>query len=245
MEHIKNGTQIEDFRKAKEQSSETYYLEQPAELIQAFGENSEALVNNQRIAEECTLTIPLHQRLLPHFPLEEGENAADFLRKLCFEKLSERITQVTDIYRQRLDYELSVIHTMGFDDYFLIIWDVMDFAHKNEIVTGAGRGSAAGSLVAFVLAITDVDPIEYDLLFERFLNPERYTMPDIDLDIPDNRRDEILHYVRQKYGQEYMAQIATFGTMAAKMVLRDVSRVFGLSQSEANRWSKAIPNALK
>ena len=134
---------------------------------------------------------------------------------------------------------------MGFDDYFLIIWDVMDFAHKNEIVTGAGRGSAAGSLVAFVLAITDVDPIEYDLLFERFLNPERYTMPDIDLDIPDNRRDEILHYVRQKYGQEYMAQIATFGTMAAKMVLRDVSRVFGLSQSEANRWSKAIPNALK
>ena len=116
----------------------------------------------------------------------------------------------------------------------------MDFAHKNEIVTGAGRGSAAGSLVAFVLAITDVDPIEYDLLFERFLNPERYTMPDIDLDIPDNRRDEILHYVRQKYGQEYMAQIATFGTMAAKMVLRDVSRVFGLSQSEANRWSKAI-----
>lgn len=245
MEHIKNGTQIEDFRKAKEQSSETYYLEQPAELIQAFGENSEALVNNQRIAEECTLTIPLHQRLLPHFPLEEGENAADFLRKLCFEKLSERITQVTDIYRQRLDYELSVIHTMGFDDYFLIIWDVMDFAHKNEIVTGAGRGSAAGSLVAFVLAITDVDPIEYDLLFERFLNPERYTMPDIDLDIPDNRRDEILRYVRQKYGQEYMAQIATFGTMAAKMVLRDVSRVFGLSQSEANRWSKAIPNALK
>ena len=168
-----------------------------------------------------------------------------FLEKLCFEKLSERITQVTDIYRQRLDYELSVIHTMGFDDYFLIIWDVMDFAHKNEIVTGAGRGSAAGSLVAFVLAITDVDPIEYDLLFERFLNPERYTMPDIDLDIPDNRRDEILHYVRQKYGQEYMAQIATFGTMAAKMVLRDVSRVFGLSQSEANRWSKAIPNALK
>ena len=134
---------------------------------------------------------------------------------------------------------------MGFDDYFLIIWDVMDFAHQQEIVTGAGRGSAAGALVAYVLSITDVDPIKYDLLFERFLNPERYTMPDIDLDIPDNRRDEILQYVRQKYGQEYMAQIATFGTMAAKMVLRDVSRVFGLSQSEANRWSKAIPNALK
>jgi DNA polymerase-3 subunit alpha len=245
MEHIKNGTQIEDFRKAKEQTSAVYYLESPEELLQAFGEKSEALLNNQRIAEECSLTIPLHQRLLPHFPLEKEENAADFLRKLCFEKLPQRIPHVTETYRQRLDYELSVIHTMGFDDYFLIIWDVMDFAHKNEIVTGAGRGSAAGSLVAFVLAITDVDPIAYDLLFERFLNPERYTMPDIDLDIPDNRRDEILHYVRQKYGQEYMAQIATFGTMAAKMVLRDVSRVFGLSQSEANRWSKAIPNALK
>lgn len=134
---------------------------------------------------------------------------------------------------------------MGFDDYFLIVWDVMAFAHRNKIVTGAGRGSAAGSLVAYVLEITDVDPLEYDLLFERFLNPERFTMPDIDLDIPDNRREEVLNYVREKYGQYHMAQIATFGTMAAKMVLRDAARVFGLSQSEANRWSKAIPNQLK
>ncbi|PHL20237.1 DNA polymerase III subunit alpha, partial [Enterococcus faecium] len=148
-------------------------------------------------------------------------------------------------YRERLDYELSVIHQMGFDDYFLIVWDVMAFAHRNKIVTGAGRGSAAGSLVAYVLEITDVDPLEYDLLFERFLNPERFTMPDIDLDIPDNRREEVLNYVREKYGQYHMAQIATFGTMAAKMVLRDAARVFGLSQSEANRWSKAIPNQLK
>ena len=144
-----------------------------------------------------------------------------------------------------MDYELSVIHQMGFDDYFLIVWDVMAFAHRNKIVTGAGRGSAAGSLVAYVLEITDVDPLEYDLLFERFLNPERFTMPDIDLDIPDNRREEVLNYVREKYGQYHMAQIATFGTMAAKMVLRDAARVFGLSQSEANRWSKAIPNQLK
>ncbi len=202
-------------------------------------------MNNQRIAAECAVELPLHQRLLPHYPLPAEENAADYLRKICFERLPQRVAHVTSAYEQRLDYELSVIHKMGFDDYFLIIWDVMDFAHQQEIVTGAGRGSAAGALVAYVLSITDVDPIKYDLLFERFLNPERYTMPDIDLDIPDNRRDEILQYVRQKYGQEYMAQIATFGTMAAKMVLRDVSRVFGLSQSEANRWSKAIPNALK
>ena len=134
---------------------------------------------------------------------------------------------------------------MGFDDYFLIVWDVMAFTHQNNIVTGAGRGSAAGSLVAYILEITDVDPLKYDLLFERFLNPERYTMPDIDLDIPDNRREDVLNYVREKYGQYHMSQIATFGTMAAKMVLRDVARVFGLSQSEANRWSKAIPNQLK
>src|SRR5699024_3107681 len=147
--------------------------------------------------------------------------------------------------QKRLDYELSVIHEMGFDDYFLIVWDLMAFAHKEKIVTGAGRGSAAGSLVAYVLSITDVDPIVYDLLFERFLNPERKNMPDIDLDIPDNRRGEMLQYVKNKYGQTHVAQIATFGTMAAKMSVRDVGRVFGLSQSEANRWSKAIPSELK
>ena len=148
-------------------------------------------------------------------------------------------------YLQRLDYELSVIHNMGFDDYFLIVYDVMKYAHDQKIVTGAGRGSAAGSLVAYLLRITDVDPIKYDLLFERFLNPDRQTMPDIDLDIPDNRRQEVLRYVHHKYGHFQVVQIATFGTMAAKMVLRDVSRVFGLSQSESNRWSKAVPNTLK
>lgn len=245
MTHIKEGSQIEDFRQAKEQGAAQLFLQPADQLTAAFEEWSQALMNNQRIAAECAVELPLHQRLLPHYPLPAEESAADYLRKICFERLPQRVAHVTSAYEQRLDYELSVIHKMGFDDYFLIIWDVMDFAHQQEIVTGAGRGSAAGALVAYVLSITDVDPIKYDLLFERFLNPERYTMPDIDLDIPDNRRDEILQYVRQKYGQEYMAQIATFGTMAAKMVLRDVSRVFGLSQSEANRWSKAIPNALK
>ena len=158
-------------------------------------------MNNQRIAAECAVELPLHQRLLPHYPLPAEESAADYLRKICFERLPQRVAHVTSAYEQRLDYELSVIHKMGFDDYFLIIWDVMDFAHQQEIVTGAGRGSAAGALVAYVLSITDVDPIKYDLLFERFLNPERYTMPDIDLDIPDNRRDEILQYVRQNTGK--------------------------------------------
>lgn len=207
--------------------------------------NERALSNAEKLALDCSVDIPLHQRLLPHYPIPEGKQAGEFLKELCLRKLPERIPDVTVEYEERLAKELDIIHTMGFDDYFLIVWDVMAFAHEKKIVTGAGRGSAAGSLVSYVLSITDVDPIKYDLLFERFLNPERHSMPDIDLDIPDNRREEVLQYVREKYGHYHMAQIATFGTMAAKMVLRDVARVFGLSQSESNRWSNAVPSALK
>ncbi|WP_348922855.1 DNA polymerase III subunit alpha [Enterococcus rotai] len=207
--------------------------------------NEQAVRNAELLADDCTLEIPLHQRLLPHYPIPDGKEAGAFLKELCLQKLPERIPTVTVEYEKRLVKELDIIHTMGFDDYFLIVWDVMAFAHERKIVTGAGRGSAAGSLVSYVLSITDVDPIKYDLLFERFLNPERHSMPDIDLDIPDNRREEVLQYVREKYGHYHMAQIATFGTMAAKMVLRDVARVFGLSQSESNRWSSAVPSALK
>ncbi|WP_368251417.1 DNA polymerase III subunit alpha [Enterococcus sp. 2201sp1_2201st1_B8_2201SCRN_220225] len=243
MEHIKTGSQIADLQELE--LIQGNYLRSEASVKQSFLESyPEALNHAQNFVAECHWELPLHQKLYPSYPLASG-SAGDYLRKLCEEALPRRVAQVSDVYQKRLDYELSVIHQMGFDDYFLIVWDVMDFAHQNQIVTGAGRGSAAGSLVAYVLAITDVDPIEYELLFERFLNPERYTMPDIDLDIPDNRREEVLHYVQQKYGKLRMAQIATFGTMAAKMVLRDVARVFGLSQSEANRWSKAIPNKLK
>ncbi|ALS00863.1 DNA polymerase III subunit alpha [Enterococcus silesiacus] len=207
--------------------------------------NKQAVSNAEKLATDCSVEIPLHQRLLPHYPIPDGKQAGDFLKELCVQKLPERVPDATIEYEERLAKELNIIHTMGFDDYFLIVWDVMAFAHERKIVTGAGRGSAAGSLVSYVLSITDVDPIKYDLLFERFLNPERHSMPDIDLDIPDNRREEVLQYVREKYGHYHMAQIATFGTMAAKMVLRDVARVFGLSQSESNRWSNAVPSALK
>lgn len=246
LHHIKNGTQIEDLRQELQQLSPDNSLV-AAEEKQAWYQKHQpaALLEAERIAAACQLEIPLHQTLLPHYPLEEDQQAVDFLKEICLELLPKRVPNYDETYQQRLLYELSVIHNMGFDDYFLIIWDVMAFAHRQKIVTGAGRGSAAGSLVAYVLSITDVDPIQYQLLFERFLNPERYTMPDIDLDIPDNRREEVLLYVKNKYGQEHVAQIATFGTMAAKMVLRDVGRVFGLSQSESNRWSRAIPNALK
>ena len=231
MAHIKEGTQISDLQELDLALGQSLWSEEQVRSRFAQ-EQPEALAQAERFVAACS------------YPMTKG-NAADFLRDLCQERLPQRVNQVTQVYRERLTYELSVIHQMGFDDYFLIVWDVMDFAHRQNIVTGAGRGSAAGSLVAYVLSITDVDPIQYDLLFERFLNPERYTMPDIDLDIPDNRREEVLHYVQQKYGALRMAQIATFGTMAAKMVLRDVARVFGLSQSEANRWSKAVPNKLK
>ncbi|MBO0453704.1 DNA polymerase III subunit alpha [Candidatus Enterococcus murrayae] len=242
MGHIQNGSQLPR-EELTNQLGDSYLVEME-ELLAGF-DDKEAVMNAQRLVETCQFELPLHQKLLPHYPVPIQQTADAYLQKLCWEKLPERIPEATEEYRQRLTRELGIIHSMGFDDYFLIVWDVMDYVHRSKIVSGAGRGSAAGSLVAYVLSITDVDPIKYNLLFERFLNPERNSMPDIDLDIPDNRRNQVLHYVHEKYGHFHVSQIATFGTMAAKMVLRDVGRVFGLSQSEANRWSKAIPNQLK
>ncbi|MDN6727322.1 MAG: DNA polymerase III subunit alpha [Tetragenococcus halophilus] len=246
MHHIKEGEQIENLQQEMQGVTAFKSLEAAEKKAAWYETNApQALQNTEMIAKNCQAQIPLHQKLLPHYPIKDHKSASQYLKELCETKLPQRVAKVDARYQERLDYELSVIHRMGFDDYFLIVWDVMDFLHENKIVTGAGRGSAAGSLTAYVLSITDVDPIKYDLLFERFLNPERNTMPDIDLDIPDNKRGEVLQYVRQKYGQNHAAQIATFGTMAAKMVLRDICRVFGLSQSEANRWSNAIPKQMK
>lgn len=246
MHHIKEGEKIDNLPQEMQQLTVSNSLEAYEKKKKWYETHApNAWENTEKIAESCQAEVPLQQKLLPHYPLQEGTSASQFLKELCEKKLSQRVERVDQRYQERLDYELSVIHRMGFDDYFLIVWDVMDFLHENNIVTGAGRGSAAGSLTAYVLSITDVDPIKYDLLFERFLNPERNTMPDIDLDIPDNQRDTVLQYVKNKYGQNHVAQIATFGTMAAKMVLRDTCRVFGLSQSEANRWSNAIPKKMK
>ncbi len=246
MHHIREGEQIENLQQEMQEVTSFKSLETAEKKAAWYETNApQALQKTEMIAENCQAQIPLQQKLLPHYPIKDNKSASQYLKELCETKLPQRIAKVDARYQERLDYELSVIHKMGFDDYFLIVWDVMDFLHENKIVTGAGRGSAAGSLTAYVLSITDVDPIKYDLLFERFLNPERNTMPDIDLDIPDNKRGEVLQYVKQKYGQNHAAQIATFGTMAAKMVLRDTCRVFGLSQSEANRWSNAIPKQMK
>ena len=224
----------------------THFLPEEAVIAHHFTELGlgEAVAQTQKIADQIAVDLPLHQNLLPQYPLEEGVQTPDYLRKLCYEGLAERVPDADERYNKRLEYELSVIHEMGFDDYFLIVWDVMDYARRVKVLPGAGRGSAAGSLVAFVLRITHVDPIAYNLLFERFLNKERYTMPDIDLDFPDDRRDEILQYVHKKYGHEHVAQIITFGTLAAKMAIRDTARVFGLTTQEAGEWSAAIPAQL-
>ncbi|MCJ0553298.1 DNA polymerase III subunit alpha [Enterococcus cecorum] len=234
-EEIQSAQHSQAYSLLSEESYQRYYQESVPS----------ALEHLSHLCEQVQLEIPLHQSLLPQFPLAVDQKADEVLKELCEQQLQVFHLETNPTYQERLAYELSVIHNMGFDDYFLIVYDVMKYAHDQKIVTGAGRGSAAGSLVAYLLRITDVDPIKYQLLFERFLNPDRQTMPDIDLDIPDNRRQEVLRYVHQKYGHYQVVQIATFGTMAAKMVLRDVSRVFGLSQSESSHWSKAVPNALK
>ncbi|UQS85431.1 DNA polymerase III subunit alpha [Apilactobacillus apisilvae] len=214
----------------------------------SFNNYSEAIHNNEEIIKNTHVDIEKKQPQLPTFQNDKGISSKDFLYQLCQVGLNNRFKELNinenkrSKYYDRLNYELSVINRMGFDDYFLIVWDVINYAHKNKIMTGPGRGSAAGSLVSYCLYITDVDPIRYDLLFERFLNEERAQMPDIDLDVPDNKREQILNYVHNKYGDNHVAQIVTFGTMAAKQVLRDVGRTFGLATYQMSDWSNAIPS---
>ena len=222
-----------------------YYLQDEKTLTQHWSTVLEGkLVRQlQEFVNSLKWELPKHELLLPKFQTPEGKTSQEYLQEICQQSLKDK-ELVKDEYELRLNYELSIIHQMGFDDYFLIVWDIMKYAHEAGIQTGPGRGSAAGSLVSYLLNITKVDPIKYQLLFERFLNPERYTMPDIDLDFPDNRREDILDYVRRKYGENHVAQIATFGTFGSKQALRDVCRVLGLTTVQAGEWSKAIPNQL-
>ena len=222
-----------------------YYLQDEKTLTQHWSTVLEGklVCQLQDFVDSLKWELPNHKLLLPKFQTPEGKTSQDYLQEICQQSLKEK-ELVIDEYKSRLNYELSIIHQMGFDDYFLIVWDIMKYAHEAGIQTGPGRGSAAGSLVSYLLNITKVDPIEYDLLFERFLNPERYTMPDIDLDFPDNRREDILEYVRRKYGENHVAQIATFGTFGSKQALRDVCRVLGVTTVQAGEWSKAVPNQL-
>lgn len=221
-----------------------YFVKSPQEMQELFPYAKEALTNTQEIADRCHVEITFGEYRLPEFQLPEGDGAWEYLRKLCFEGMEKRYPGYDDKLRERLEYELKTIKDMGFIDYFLIVWDFIKYAKDNGIIVGPGRGSAAGSLVSYSLNITNVDPIKYNLLFERFLNPERITMPDIDIDFCFERRQEVIDYVVEKYGKERVVQIVTFGTMAARAVIRDVGRALDLSYAYVDAIAKMIPGEL-
>ena len=227
-------------------SSDDYFLKSPEEMRFLFAETPDACENTLKIAERCNVTLEFGKLQLPAFPIPaQYADEKNYLRELCREKISERYKIVTNEIQSRLDYELGVIDKMGYDGYFLIVWDFINYAKKNKIPVGPGRGSAAGSIVAYILGITDLDPLKYNLLFERFLNPERVTMPDIDVDFCYIRREEVIEYVKKFYGEDRVAQIVTFGTLAAKAAIRDVVRVLDIPYSEGSRIIKMIPAELK
>ena len=205
-----------------------YYVKSPEEMAELFPYALEALENTHKIAQRCHVEIEFGVTKLPRFDVPDGLTSWEYLNKLCFEGLEERYQPVTEELKARLNYELSTIKNMGYVDYFLIVWDFIKYARDHDIMVGPGRGSAAGSLVAYTLGITQLDPIRYDLLFERFLNPERVSMPDIDVDFCFERRQEVIEYVRRKYGDDCVVQIVTFGTLAARGVIRDVGRVLDM-----------------
>lgn len=221
------------------------YMLTPFEMEQLY--EQEDLEETERIAAQCNVTFNLGKTTLPEFNCPNAISSDQYLTQLCLAGLKKRFQgkAVPEAYVKRLKYELKVILSMHFEDYFLIVWDFIRFARQQKIFVGPGRGSAAGSVVSWCLGITHIDPLEYDLLFERFLNPERISMPDIDTDFPDNRRDEVIDYVKDKYGQEHIAHIATFGTLAAKQVLRDIGRVLDIPLRKVDLLCKAVPNSPK
>jgi DNA polymerase-3 subunit alpha len=246
--------------------SDQFYLKSAEEMWDMFSYIPEALENTAKIAEECSYDYKFHESKLPKFPLEEGQDPYEYLRDTCYTGLIERYDVFEDIrnndlnyneinkltekfedakeYIERLEYELGVIKQMGYVDYFLIVWDFIRFSYESGIPTGPGRGSAAGSIVAYTLGITKIDPIKYSLIFERFLNPERVSMPDIDSDFCYERREEVIDYVVKKYGVNNVSQIITFGTMAARLCIRDVGRAMNYSYAEVDRIAKMIPTML-
>ncbi|MEW5783844.1 MAG: DNA polymerase III subunit alpha [Bacillota bacterium] len=221
--------------------SEEFYLKSAGEMAALFPECPEALENTLRIAERCRVDFSFDQLFLPRYALPPGSSADQYLKELCLTGLRERYPEPPEELRQRLEYELGVIQTMDYSSYFLIVWDLVHYAKQKGILVGPGRGSAAGSLVAYCLGITNIDPIRHGLLFERFLNPERISMPDIDIDFCDDKRDLVLQYVIEKYGHDRVAQIITFGTMAARAAVRDVGRALAIPYGEVDRIAKLIP----
>ena len=218
-------------------------LRSPEEVLAGFPENPEVLSNTQLVVDQCDFKLKLGETQLPHFDVPEGHTATSYLVELCEKGLKKKykVEEITDVHRERMAYELSVIEKCGYASYFLIVQDFVNWAKDNGIIVGPGRGSAAGSFISYLTGITNVDPIEYNLLFERFLNPERVSMPDVDMDFADNRRDDVLNYVRQKYGNDHVSQIITFGTMAARAAIRDTGRALGFPYDFCNKTSQMIP----
>ncbi|HBJ2603712.1 TPA: DNA polymerase III subunit alpha [Clostridium botulinum] len=262
---IQTGKTVEEENRMR-YPSDQFYLKSPEEMYETFSYVPEALENTVKISEECNFDYNFHESKLPKFPLEEGVDPYEYLREICFKGLFLRYEVLKDfidkpfsidevlVYGdenkeafdliERLNYELSIIQQMGYVDYFLIVWDFIRFANEKGIMTGPGRGSAAGSLVAYTLGITKIDPIKYNLIFERFLNPDRISMPDIDSDFCYERRGEVIDYVVEKYGKENVSQIITFGTMAARACIRDVGRAMNYPYAEVDRIAKMIPTVL-
>ena len=236
---IQTGRTLDDKDRMKFYNDD-FYLKSGAEMLALFKDTPEAITNTLEIANRCNVSFEFGHLHLPNFPLPEGMTDEQYLHKLCKEKIHNRYAEVTEEIQQRLDYELSIINRMGYDSYFLIVWDFINFARSQNIAVGPGRGSAAGSIVAYILGITDIDPLKYSLLFERFLNPERVTMPDIDIDFCYIRRDEVIEYVKRRYGDDHVAQIITFGTMAAKGAVRDVGRVMNMPYNEVLKDSSEL-----
>ena len=234
---------VDETNRMRMQTDE-FFVKSEEEMRLALPDDADAIANTREIADKCNVQIAFGVRRMPSFSAPDGMDNEAYLRKLCNEGLARKYPHADDAIRARLDYELSVVSHMGFVDYFLIVWDFIHFAKSNGIMVGPGRGSGAGSLAVYCLDITDIDPIRYNLLFERFLNPERVSMPDIDVDFCYERRQEVIDYVGRKYGEGHVSQIITFGTMAARAVLRDVGRVLRIPYADVDRLSKLVPAEL-
>ena len=240
---IQTAAKLEDVDRMRFETEE-FYVKSEEEMLELFPYAKEAVYRTQEIADRCNVEIKYHIAGLPPFDVPEGYDTWTYLNKLCFDGLKERYGENAHLYEDRLNYELNTIKEMGYVEYFLIVWDFINYARTHDIPVGPGRGSAAGSLISYTTGITDIDPMEYNLVFERFLNPERVSMPDIDTDFDPEGREEVIEYVRRKYGDDCVTQIVTFGTLKAKSVIQDVGRVMGLTISFTNSIKKLIPGDL-
>ena len=242
---IQTGKRMSDEDRMKFDTEELY-VKSPEEMSEYFSAFPNAIENTVKIAEKCNVEFEFGHTILPNYDVpKEFETHYDYMKKLCDDGLKERYGEnLSQEIQDRAEYELGIIKKMGYVDYYLIVWDFINYAKQNDIPVGPGRGSGAGSILAYAMGITDIDPIKYGLIFERFLNPERVSMPDFDVDFCYERREKVIDYVSQKYGHDHVSQIITFGTMSARMVIRDVARVLDVPYADADKLAKMIPNEL-